>query len=492
MYLRAREDWDQIPTTSQLRKLTQSGYGFGPALEGFGQPTPPTQPAGPVFDIQCPNPPGCPPVAAGQCIAVLRQAIFEAIKLANGAAIKIDVATKIEPGKRDAETRETARLFKFFFGHDPTHLVPWARNEASGISVAKRFRAIARELGGGRRIVFRCLDSRPGCADADLTCCPPTANAWVNQEKAPNVMHLCALFWNPPAGLRGLPPPYYRAGVIIHEMLHMLFRDIFRHGGPPGRPNTHCYEAFALRVAGFGADPTDVSKCANLGGWGGFGQLAPRRPHISPNTDSVIGFGLGDVDPIQKSLATIRSLLERSPRTGYAKGSQARRQLEEAFNSVPLASAAKIFVELETGKGPVGKLFRSKLKATEQKEMLEILNKKVFENKRQEEEKLRMEAEKARQLEQARRKQQEEMRRKQGQAEATELCKKLEQLHKESEEAVDAMMKAGSGRNPDWEAVSRNRMKMKRAEREIASVVKRILELGFVCRIGKGVEWAPR
>jgi hypothetical protein len=230
------------------------------AMEGFGQPSPPAQPAGPVFDVQCPDPPGCPPVAAGQCRAVLRQAIIEAIKLANNAASKIQAATKLEPSKRDAETKKTADLFKFFFGHDPTRPVPWAGNEASGTSVAYRFRAVARELGGGRRIVFRCLVARPGCADDDLTCCSPDANAWVNQAIVPNVVHLCALFWNPPAGLRGLPPPYYRAGVLIHEMLHLLFQDFLLHS-PPGRPNAHCYEAFALRIAGFGADPFDVRQC---------------------------------------------------------------------------------------------------------------------------------------------------------------------------------------------------------------------------------------
>jgi hypothetical protein len=208
----------------------------------------------------------------------------------------------------------------------------------------------------------------------------------------------------------------------------------------------------------------------------------------------MIGFGLGDVDPTQKNLATIRALLERSPRTGYAKGSQARRLLEEAFKSVPLASAAKIFVELETGKGAVGKLFRSKLTATEQKEMLEILNKKVTENIRQEEEKLRREIEKARQLEQARRKEQEEMQRKKGQAEAIELCKRLEQLHKESADAVDAGTKElrKPARNVDWKVVQDNRMKMKRAEREIANVARRLLELRFTCQPGVGAVWQPR
>lgn len=79
---------------------------------------------------RCPAPPGCPPVAAGQCVAVLRQAIIEAIRLANNAA------SKLEPSQRDAETKETARLSKGFFGHDPTRPVAWAGNKASGAIVA--------------------------------------------------------------------------------------------------------------------------------------------------------------------------------------------------------------------------------------------------------------------------------------------------------------------------------------------------------------------
>ena len=144
MYLYAKEGLGQIPTTLQTRKLTRSGYAFGPApsaVEGFGQPSSPTQPAGPVFVLQCPAPPGCPPFLAGQCRAVLRQAIIEAIKLANNAANKIEVATKTEPEKRDLETKKTAKLFKFFFGHDPG---------SQSRMPAMRRRASASRSGSGR------------------------------------------------------------------------------------------------------------------------------------------------------------------------------------------------------------------------------------------------------------------------------------------------------------------------------------------------------
>jgi hypothetical protein len=250
----------------RMREQPGSGYARGPALlgtvEALGQPVSPVQAA---FATQCPDPPGCPPFAANQCRAVLRQAVIEAIKLANNAASKIDTATKTEPGKRSAEAKRTADLFRFFFGHDPTRPVPWAGNRASGASVAYRFRAVAKALQkGGRNTTFRCLNTRANCAADDFTCCSPGDNAWVRPPGGagaePNVVNLCAAFWTPRAGLRGLPAPYYRAGVLVHEMLHLLFIDFLRHT-PPGRPNAHCYEAFALRLAGFGADPVDVCQC---------------------------------------------------------------------------------------------------------------------------------------------------------------------------------------------------------------------------------------
>jgi hypothetical protein len=215
----------------------------------------PTQTAEPAINFICPA--GCAPVAAAQCRPVVRQAIIEAIKLANNAANKLEKASRLEPNQRNAETKETARLFRFFFGHDPMRPVPWAGNIASGANVAHRFRMISRELGGGRRMIFRC-----GCPGAGAE-----VRARTNHAADPNVVNLCARFWNPPPGLRGLPAAYFRAGVVLHEMLHVLYHEFFHHTGHPSgdperrRDNAHCYEAFALRVAGFGADPGDVRRC---------------------------------------------------------------------------------------------------------------------------------------------------------------------------------------------------------------------------------------
>ena len=217
------------------------------SMPGFGEPS------SPVFDIVCPT---CPPVAVGQCRAVLRQAIIEAIRLANNAADRLDLASSVEPSKRDQDAANAASLFRFLFGHDPSTLVPWAGNVASGASVAHRFRAVARELGGGRRITFRC-NLGPACAGSV---------AVTNQAAEPNVMNLCATFWAPPAS-PGLPAEGFRAGTLIHEMLHMLYPDFFHHAGHPSgdperrRDNAHCYKAFALRVGGYGRDPNAVARC---------------------------------------------------------------------------------------------------------------------------------------------------------------------------------------------------------------------------------------
>jgi hypothetical protein len=247
---------NQQPRLGETRKWvhrTRRDPANGPAptgIAGFGEP------GVPVFDFPSPCAQCTLPTHA-QCRAVLRDAILEAIRLANNAADRIDDVLQVPANGRNAQATETARLFRSFFGHDPLWPVPWAGNEASGISVAKRFRAVAKELGGGRRITFLCRVTRAGCGE-DLTCCDPCDNGWFSTA-LPNTVNLCAPFWRPRAGLRGLPHRNYRAAIIIHEMLHMLFEDV--RDARRGRPRAACYEAFALRVARYGADPFDVCNC---------------------------------------------------------------------------------------------------------------------------------------------------------------------------------------------------------------------------------------
>jgi peptidoglycan hydrolase-like protein with peptidoglycan-binding domain len=201
-----------------------------------GSSAPPASPRA-SFRLECPA--GCAPFPANQCEAILRRAILDAIALANNAARKLTAA------QVDSETK---RLFRFFFGHDPSRPVPWANNQESRISVAKRFLSSARELGGGRWTRYRC-----GCADCDLDTNAITVGV--------SEVCLCPNFWGA-SPQHGLSARFFRAGVILHEMLHQLFIEFLLHDpNEHRRNNAHCYEAFAMRLAGHAADQADVRQC---------------------------------------------------------------------------------------------------------------------------------------------------------------------------------------------------------------------------------------
>jgi hypothetical protein len=190
-----------------------------------------------TYRLECPA--GCTPFVAAQCEATLRQAINDAIAIANNAARKLTAATV------DSETR---RLFVFFLGHEPSRPVPWANNQQSRLIVAKRMLTSARELGGGRRTLYRC-----GC---------PGLGAEVRAlTVSPTEVRLCTRFWGatPQAGLSAR---FFRAGVILHEMLHQLYIEFVLHNkNERRRNNAHCYEALAMRLAGHAADQSDVRQC---------------------------------------------------------------------------------------------------------------------------------------------------------------------------------------------------------------------------------------
>jgi hypothetical protein len=193
---------------------------------------------------------GCPAWTKAHYKDVVRAAVNEAIQLANNAASKLEAAVSAGPGKRDKEAKETARLFGSFFCHDPSRPVTWAGNQASGASVATRFRAVASALAGGLHIRYRC---DPFCS--------PTERAYSYDHHDPNVIYLCPLFWFPPK-MRGLPSIAFRGGVILHEMLHVLYRDFFYHRpGERRRNNAYCFKAFALRAKGWGQDNIALSGC---------------------------------------------------------------------------------------------------------------------------------------------------------------------------------------------------------------------------------------
>jgi hypothetical protein len=258
MYLSASLD-----STKTIKWVHRSRYGSGRASSGM---------AGldaPIFDVQCPTAAGGAPVDAAERRRLLRAAVLQAIELAKNAADKIDAAIRVTPRDRDAAAKQTERQFRFFFRHDPAS--PRPRNQESGVSIATRFRSVAKELNGGRRIVFHCRPPKDRCGDTDLTCCDPTENAWVHPS-VPNAIHLCESFWNP-APVRGLPAQTLRAGIIIHEMLHIYYSGLLIDEGH-GRRRAACYEAFALRVGGFAATRFDVCACR--------GGCRPAQPDWQP------------------------------------------------------------------------------------------------------------------------------------------------------------------------------------------------------------------
>ena len=147
-------------------------------LNDAGEPPVAAGASGPIFDLVC-APGRCAPFADNQCRTVLRRATLDAIALANNAADKLSA---------DNPDPETTRLFRAFFGHDPSRPIPWADNQPSRLSVASRFRSCARELNGGRRTQYSCV-------------CAANAPAGRRGEThSPLDVRLCPAFWRP-AGL---------------------------------------------------------------------------------------------------------------------------------------------------------------------------------------------------------------------------------------------------------------------------------------------------
>ncbi|HEY8224575.1 MAG TPA: hypothetical protein VIG25_04805 [Pyrinomonadaceae bacterium] len=198
----------------------------------------------PVFRLDC-TAANCPLPTLADCRTALRQATADAIRLCVTAANKLD-----------ARDPDTVRHFRRIFGHDPSRPVPWANNQPSGDTVAHRLRKVAEAL-HGRVVHFGC-----NCPGA-----PAGRNAQTNAAVNPNLINLCARFWNRVA-TPTLSNRSFRAGVILHEMLHLLYSQFFHHAGHPSgdperhRDNSHCYEAFVLLANGLNPEADDLNACA--------------------------------------------------------------------------------------------------------------------------------------------------------------------------------------------------------------------------------------
>jgi hypothetical protein len=90
-----------------------------------------------------------------------------------------------------------------------------------------------------------------------------------------------------------------------------------------------------------------------------------------------------DTSQRQQSLDAVLRALQLNPVGGYVKGSSARKQLEEAFESVPGTSALELFNHLRRGEGLLGRLFHYRLHDVTKGTMLNILWQKHLEQQRQ-------------------------------------------------------------------------------------------------------------
>lgn len=90
-----------------------------------------------------------------------------------------------------------------------------------------------------------------------------------------------------------------------------------------------------------------------------------------------------DTSARQRSLDAILSALQLNPVGGYVKGSSARKQLEESFESVPVTSALEVHNQLKNGEGSLGRLFQYRLHDATKVVMLNILWLKHLEQQKQ-------------------------------------------------------------------------------------------------------------
>jgi len=178
------------------------------------------------------------PDGAG-CRAMLRGDISLAVRLALAAA------DRLESIPRDVHT---ACLYRIAFGHNPGQRAPgtmWFTD--SGMLAASLFRRVADAL-GRRAVHFRCRP-QPGAHPLRNAAVPRVIAGALNKR----VIWLYPRYWS--------RPRYIRAGILIHETLHLCcsMRD---HGTASRRSlNAHCYEWLVLGLSGLEAEPSDLCSC---------------------------------------------------------------------------------------------------------------------------------------------------------------------------------------------------------------------------------------
>jgi hypothetical protein len=97
-----------------------------------------------------------------------------------------------------------------------------------------------------------------------------------------------------------------------------------------------------------------------------------------PRQTNSLGFSEPPSD-FQKSLDSIIDALMLNPRGGYVAGSAARKKLQDAFESVPIAASLILGLRLLSGDGSIAKLFHYRLAGATRVAMLRILLRKAGE-----------------------------------------------------------------------------------------------------------------
>jgi hypothetical protein len=199
--------------------------------------TPRARPAGNLgFVLSCPN---------AQRRQRFRAALRLAITLAREAAARL-TAPSIDNRTRD--------LFIHFFGSRPEHRPPWAAPRTAAGLVAHRYTMVARELAGGRRFRYTCVTGPVG------DCMPSRPGLVViANTTGRSAISLCDAFFD---GRR----IDQMAGTLIHEGMHAVYQELFFHAVRRGiaecrRDNARCFQGFALRLRGFGAEADIRNGC---------------------------------------------------------------------------------------------------------------------------------------------------------------------------------------------------------------------------------------
>jgi hypothetical protein len=161
------------------------------------------------------------------------------ITAANQKAVDLSQTAEALLSKTDAPDPTLVKALKDRFGldtADPAH--------AKRIQILRReFKAVAGFLEGGS-LYYVCRSA--GCGEE-----------WASSRFGQHTIHLCNPFWN--AGSLNL-----RGSTLLHETFHLWWNQVDDQGRPPMR-NAHCFEQFALDLAGATAEiPADFATACEV------------------------------------------------------------------------------------------------------------------------------------------------------------------------------------------------------------------------------------